>query len=221
LIYGFVTTEPPERVKIGFCQGPHQLVWREQAISVHSPSHFGLLGVVEDGTRQQEKALHKAWAHCRHRGEWFNLTPELSQFLATLLQPFESTKELRDLAMVLREAKGDKRRPGFDSKRRLLLDRPNFLSLDATSGISDQGETLTLHETLACPDLNPEELFLRQEAIANATSRNSAGAFWKDVMDMRLQGFSFQEIGAAIGKSEDAAQKIWSRVKLRLVERFQ
>lgn len=63
-------------VKFGFSKDPEA---RTRALQTGSSDELVLLETVSvppDRVREFEATLHKEFAHCRHRGEWFNINPE-------------------------------------------------------------------------------------------------------------------------------------------------
>jgi hypothetical protein len=68
------------RIKIGFTTN-----WatRRRSMQTDTPDNIALLALVE-GDRQLEGDLHRRFAHLRGRGEWFEETPELLEFILGL-----------------------------------------------------------------------------------------------------------------------------------------
>lgn len=63
-------------VKFGFSKDPDR---RVRALQTGSSDELVLLETIpvpEDQVRQYERLLHAEFAHCRSRGEWFNINPE-------------------------------------------------------------------------------------------------------------------------------------------------
>jgi hypothetical protein len=67
-------------VKIGFARNPKA---KMRVMQVGCPYDLHLLGVMEGG-REMESKLHHRFAEHRIRGEWFNLSLEIRQFIKGL-----------------------------------------------------------------------------------------------------------------------------------------
>lgn len=68
-------------IKIGFSASA--VDDRLRALQTASPLTLALLGAIP-GEREDEQALHRAFAHARARGEWFDPLSDLVDHLATL-----------------------------------------------------------------------------------------------------------------------------------------
>lgn len=64
-------------IKIGFSK---DTVSREAQLRVGSSRNVRIVAS-QPGTMRDEKALHRQFAHLRHRGEWFRKEPELLQHI--------------------------------------------------------------------------------------------------------------------------------------------
>lgn len=64
-------------IKIGFSRS---LETRMIKMGTDLPGGVKLL-LVQPGTFRTEKVLHRHFADCRHRGEWFHKTPELLAYI--------------------------------------------------------------------------------------------------------------------------------------------
>jgi hypothetical protein len=76
MIY-FIETQG--RVKIGYSNDPQR---RFSDLTVGCPTRCVLLAIIE-GSMSDEKDLHERFKANRIRGEWFELTPEISDFMAS------------------------------------------------------------------------------------------------------------------------------------------
>lgn len=216
MIYA-IKADEINRVKLGYCKNKYNLVWRFQSIDTHCPTEVTLMGVQVSGTRKEEKALHAQWAAARCKGEWFRLTPELKRFITKTFCPYEIKAEDRALAQELRGDKGDRRRPGYDKHNRLLLDRPEFVSLDSLSGASDeQGEMLAWSEVIGTPADQEIGVMAAQmvEKIERKVTRK--GDELSEIFRLRSEGRTFEQIAKVMGKEEDAVRKAFSRAKKKL-----
>lgn len=77
-------------VKIGYSLAPLKRLRQLQAsdgtlapegLPVHSASIIATM----DGGHAQEQKLHRRFAHLRHTGEWFNESPELTNYIESLV----------------------------------------------------------------------------------------------------------------------------------------
>lgn len=76
MIY-FIETQG--RVKIGYSSDPQR---RFNNLTVGCPTRCVLSAVIE-GSMSDEKNVHELFKANRIRGEWFELTPEISEFMAS------------------------------------------------------------------------------------------------------------------------------------------
>jgi hypothetical protein len=67
------------RVKIGFSEKPKLRVVK---IATDSPFPCRIMGVME-GTLLDEADIHRKFSHLRTRGEWFELSEDLIEFITT------------------------------------------------------------------------------------------------------------------------------------------
>lgn len=68
-----------EFVKIGYTK---EVKGRLSSITVSSPLPISLIGVIEGGVKK-EKEIQRKFKHFRVRGEWFDLSSELKEFIDT------------------------------------------------------------------------------------------------------------------------------------------
>lgn len=73
----FVHSKTTNLVKIGFSREPRA---RLTNLRVASPCALRMLTVI-DGTREDEKRLHKRFRSLRSHGEWFHFLPAIKKFL--------------------------------------------------------------------------------------------------------------------------------------------
>lgn len=73
----FLLAPASNRVKIGFAVDPRR---RLKAIMTGCPEPAELIGTMQ-GTRADERALHKRFKHLRVTGEWFRFDQTLSRFV--------------------------------------------------------------------------------------------------------------------------------------------
>ena len=76
----FITSRDLGMVKIGYAKNAQE---RFHLVQVHCPVELKLERVLE-GSLEKEAELHERFADCRRRGEWFEITPALDAFMATL-----------------------------------------------------------------------------------------------------------------------------------------
>lgn len=210
-------------VKIGYCSSHHALVWRLSAVSTHCPVEPVLLGAMQ-GTRTDERQIHEDWAHARVRGEWFSTDPRvtnLGKYLEKALSSFEITPALRKRAQVLRDTKRlsnrDSRRPGFHSDGQ-LVNRSDFVSLDAPGGFDESGEALSFHETIGTgPDQEISVMFSEMSSKVTRAARDGDG-LW-EIIRLRGEGFTFEEIAQEVGKDPCAVRKAYSRAQKKLTKK--
>lgn len=77
MIY-FITSRELNRVKIGYTR--NNLQQRFHTIQAHSPVALELEFCCE-GSKAEEFAIHERFAASRERGEWFNISHELDDFM--------------------------------------------------------------------------------------------------------------------------------------------
>jgi hypothetical protein len=83
----FIACPAAGAVKIGMCRdNPFYLYTRLCDLQCANPHRLELVGA-QDGGIAEEKALHARFASGRIRGEWFKLTPDVSEHIATLTIP--------------------------------------------------------------------------------------------------------------------------------------
>ena len=63
-------------VKFGFSKDPDRRVRALQTGSADELVLLETVSVPEGRVREFERQLHAEFAHCRSRGEWFNINPE-------------------------------------------------------------------------------------------------------------------------------------------------
>lgn len=79
----FITARELGRVKIGRASNPTRRLWELQTAS---SSKLQLEAVIP-GDRREERELHTALSSLRIRGEWFHLTPQIEELIATGVDP--------------------------------------------------------------------------------------------------------------------------------------
>lgn len=201
-----------DRVKFGYSKHIHTMVWRYQAVQTHSPSEVRIIGVIHEGTKADERALLKRWSAFNTHGEWFSLTDELKTFISEHFVSFSLDDTHIALALFLRKKKPDDK---------LLVNDKRFISLDAPSGRQDElGEHLMYHETVGI-DAEQETDMMSKEVFsaANNTLFNNKSRVG-DIAQMRRDGYSYQDIGDAFGKSPDAIKNTLARARTKLSKRF-
>ena len=77
LVY-FIQAEGTNFVKIGVARD--SIESRLDSLQVGCPHQLKIIGQV-DGSHKKERQLHNRFSHLRERGEWFNLTVELADFI--------------------------------------------------------------------------------------------------------------------------------------------
>lgn len=78
----FLLSEIHNAVKIGFtCSNIEE---RLKDYRNHSPYEYDLLKTIK-GTMFQEKQLHKRFVRYKIRGEWFNYSDELKEFIEEIV----------------------------------------------------------------------------------------------------------------------------------------
>lgn len=65
---------------------------RQKGLQNGSAEQVHVLAQVAQSSDINEKELHKRFAHCRKKGEWFEPTPELLAFIDTLRQPADTER---------------------------------------------------------------------------------------------------------------------------------
>lgn len=95
--------------------------------------------------------------------------------------------------------------------------RKNFddaISLDDEIAEDQEGRAMTRHDIIGTPPNQeaPVEVKRRREEL-KGVSKTSL-----DVITLRAEGHSFSEIGKTIGKTEEAAKKIWQRAQTHFVK---
>lgn len=116
----------------------------------------------------------------------------------------------------------------FREPKRVISKVKATVSLDdgGSDGDPDNEGSLALHERVGVPAeqetiLAIGEATSRLKVVADVAAergrRNGDGVAWKQVIELRTLGFSFSQIGERIGKSEQAAKKLWARAQKRLV----
>lgn len=93
MIY-FVRCGKDGPVKIGYTSTG--LTARLNFLQVGCPWQLEVLGTIE-GSRSDERALHKQFAHLHLRGEWFHPTAELMALIGTPAEPKAETRIVADL----------------------------------------------------------------------------------------------------------------------------
>lgn len=76
----FVASHGSDRIKIGYSAEPEK---RANTLMSSSPFATETLKIIE-GTREDEAALHRRFAHLRVHREWFTDCDELREYIATL-----------------------------------------------------------------------------------------------------------------------------------------
>ena len=69
----YISCNETSRVKIGFTKG--NVTKRLKALQTGSTTKLGILAA-HSGTMDEEKALHRKFANCHVRGEWFDATDD-------------------------------------------------------------------------------------------------------------------------------------------------
>ena len=90
MIYA-ITAREIGMVKIGYSKNPKSRIY---GLRVSMPFHLVIEGVC-DGTRVEERELHKRFKEHHVKGEWFRIEPEVEAFLKTLSPPAPKPKTLK------------------------------------------------------------------------------------------------------------------------------
>lgn len=78
----FVQVSSGGSLKIGWAKDPSK---RIKILQTSHPKPLRMLGVVP-GTRSDERALHKRFAHARKSGEWFDRSAILNDVMGMILE---------------------------------------------------------------------------------------------------------------------------------------
>lgn len=99
MIY-FITARDIGRVKIGFSENPFV---RFSKVQADNPSKL-ILEATQEGSKEQEKALHERFAPLRVQGEWFQLNPEIQAYIDGLAQLNHFARRESKIAALMAQA---------------------------------------------------------------------------------------------------------------------
>lgn len=91
----FIQACPPDGdIKIGTSRNPET---RLLSIQTHCPNDVKILGVIPGGIGEEHR-LHEKFKSTRKRGEWFSMSPELMEFIATNAKPIKEARASVDVS---------------------------------------------------------------------------------------------------------------------------
>lgn len=112
--------------------------------------------------------------------------------------------------------------------RRYVDERKLTVSMDATSGVDDEGESTNLHDFVGEAPIH-EVVMLHNRVVGAVdktvkSSKVAAASRGKSsqqdrIITMRAEGASFSEIGAALGVSKQAVRQAWLRAQKNIDRR--
>lgn len=106
------------------------------------------------------------------------------------------------------------------SKREKHIPLNSYISLYAnmTEGGDDNEEATLIGALASRTDLNPEEIFIDQENVADIelAIENELSPFEKQVLMLYLTGMSYTEIAKVLGRSEKSTDNALARLKAKL-----
>lgn len=85
----FVEAEGFNSIKIGWTAGPPKM--RLDMLQTGCPAPLRILAAIP-GTEAKEQAIHDKFAHIRQRGEWFEATTELRDYIKNLSEKHTTRK---------------------------------------------------------------------------------------------------------------------------------
>lgn len=182
-------------VKIGYCTDFVRLVYRWKQLDTHSPHELKLLGVIWNGSREQEKDLHLEWLPHWKKREWFFVAP-VREEITRRFQRAELDARSFEIAELLKSQK--------EGDLPLLLADERFAPLSAAK---NQGYRAG------------QEMWLSAKEDTDTVHKQGPprGAHdWRDIVRLRNDGLTFKAIGAKLGKSGHAVYATWHRAQQRL-----
>lgn len=130
----FIQAAPEWPLKIGVSTN---VMKRLAALRSGSGLHLKVIGVIRDGTRETERALHRRFDEERLSGEWFRPTPRLMEYIKENAHPWDESEHFgkgRHLAFL----------PPSDglSSSRLLTSRKRATDEQGRQAIQDEAMRL-------------------------------------------------------------------------------
>lgn len=77
----YFVEDQSRRVKIGYTA--KQVDRRIQSLQIGNPERLTLLGVMPGGPIV-ESSVHRKFAHCHIRGEWYHMNEEISEYIQAI-----------------------------------------------------------------------------------------------------------------------------------------